>query len=346
MNRSVRLVPFALLAAATFAQQEPERVRVETSLLVQATAGNAAPPLEVLLQELMNSEPVKQALLQALQSSLPKDAAASDFVLLGWSQRVLTPTSNLAELAMAFSAHTAPAIPPAAADAIARALGERIDAVVARPRAQALERALRLAEAGRSDAERRIDEAERRLESLGIDTFAADQAALSDLLRQMPQVELDLRTEEAVSAQLQQQLDAARTTAAKTAERLEQLEGAAAEIQRSNGLSAALAAQKAQAERGRQAFLEAQRALDAVQEQATASSLALQRHRSRTSVLRDMTAELQKHVAAGAAGARAHAAAERDYTAALDALAAARASCAAAQLEAAALPTVDVRPWR
>jgi hypothetical protein len=366
MNRPARLVPFAILAAAALAQQEPERVTVVTTLLVQTNAveGADAPqpeptikgrppsatsPLQVLTSGLL-TEPVRQALLQDLQSSLPKDVTASDFVWQAVSSQTLTPTSFLAHLTMTFAAPTAPAIPPAAGDAMARELQQRLEAVLVRPAAEAFERTVRQAEARQKDAERRAEEAEQRLAALGIDTFAADQAALADLIRQLPQVELDLRTEESVSAQLQQQLDGARAATAKAAERLEQLEGATAVLERHADRDDAkpmlLAAQKAQAERGRQAFLEAQRVVDAVQEQATASSLALQRHRSRAAVLRDMVADLQKRVAAGAAGARAHAAVERDYAAALDALAAARAACAAAVQDGAALPTVTVQPWR
>ena len=66
MNRPARLVPFAILAAAALAQQEPERVTVVTTLLVQTNAsgseavastpsprkdlpGLAAQPIEVAL---------------------------------------------------------------------------------------------------------------------------------------------------------------------------------------------------------------------------------------------------------------------------------------------------------
>src|SRR5262245_40818494 len=161
MNRPARLIPFAILAAAAFAQQETERSAANVALLVQTTASEAAPAIEPLLKQLMRSEPVRQALLLAAQSSLPKDTAASVLGLTG-GPRSLTENSVVVELGVVFPGAKAPEIPAAGADAMARALHEQLDAVLSHPRAQAIEHTLRRAEGGREDAERRIDEAEHR----------------------------------------------------------------------------------------------------------------------------------------------------------------------------------------
>src|SRR5262245_17571068 len=225
MKRPIRLVPFAILAAAALAQQEPKRVAVETALLVQTTSGTVEPGLQPVVQNLVGSGPVIDAFLQALQSSLPKEVTASDFAMDSRGAQPLTPTSIVVYLSMSFTAPAAPTIPPTATEVIAQVLRERIDAIVSRPAAEANGRALERTKATCQDAERRAADAEAKLAELGLDDFATEQATLADLQRQLPQVELDLRTEQAVSAQLQKRIEEAQVSADKATERLTQLNG-------------------------------------------------------------------------------------------------------------------------
>jgi hypothetical protein len=265
----------------------------------------------------------------------------------------------------AYTGDKEPVETDAAAAAVAKVFQDRLQALLYQPAFDNLARQLAEAMEISSTAEDRCAKWSDQLAELGIDDLEAAQQALTGLQQKLLDVELDRRTEEAMQARLQEQMQ--RSQAERHAQQLrqdilrERIQAAnsrvealkSGEAERGGDFAQRLATVQAevrdlstQSDSCNAACNQATSLYNSAADQLTTSTLALQRHLSRKGVLEELIEHKQRAVAEASQRSRQRQRAQREADAARAAADAARARVLELRRQRDALEPVRVEPWK
>ncbi len=296
-------------------------VQVSMHVRVPSMAGAQLGPT---LGELLATATVRSS----LQDALVQNSAAAGITSFDAPTPIVTvvePTSQaIVRLEFLGQATTRPELRPEVRAAIATVLRQHLEQLLLAPLQRECDRDLAVADDAVRAAEQRLAETEANLQKLGLDDFAALQTTLFELRRQATELDLDLRTEQAVAEHLTK----------RYAEAMQSQLDADAKAGTFRGAEPSPALQRQHA------------AVDILQAQVTQSALALQRCASRRQVLGEILAALEQQTNAAADRSRQRGQTQRECDAAQAGVVAARQRREAAQRNRASLRPVEVQSWQ
>jgi hypothetical protein len=299
--KTIRTVVLALAAAALPAQGEAKPV-LDAQLVVRVPEALGV-DLTMALYKVLNTTQVASEIVAAVAATAPQATVEPNhghFVDVS----VLVPKQQ-ALVQVKLRALGAPPEAGLVADAARKVVQRHLDRVLFEPAAEECALSVHAAEQVLMEAKKQRDIVREREAELGLDDAAAAQQALFELKQQAMQAELELRTEQAVSEELQKQLakleprfeDAGRVLLEidqKAAMVDARLRNAGQSETEAASLRQLLEQEQALRRSAAQVYERTGKELEAMQEQVSASALLLQRHLARRAVLMAMVAEHQR----------------------------------------------------